>query len=118
MGRYYPRGYACKEGISARWAGERLQRGYATLRKDPNIISLALTEGYDTEYLRYKDLGAYRGAGTSVVEDAVIQQEHTERTRSGLYRQLGSAAEKAQHRQAALFRQQGEFSGLPRSEWE
>lgn len=100
--------YAHKEGISAQGAGERLQRGYAILRKDPSIIALALAEGYDTEYFRYKGMGR-----TSAVEDAVIRQEQAERTRLGLYRQLGRSAEKAQHRQAALYQQLGELSGLP-----
>lgn len=103
--------YARSEGISAHGAGERLQRGYAILRKDPSIIGLALAEGYDTEYTRYKGLGAYRG--TSTVESAVIRQEQAERQRTVLYQQLGSAAEKAGHRQAALYRQLGELSGLP-----
>lgn len=102
--------YACSEGISAHGAGERLQRGYAILRKDPSIIGLALAEGYDTQYVRYKGLGAYRG--TSTVEAAVIRWERTERERAGLYQQLGSAAEKAERRQAALYRQLGELSGL------
>lgn len=101
--------YARSEGISAHGAGERLQRGYAILRKDPSIIGLALAEGYDTEYTRYKGLGAYRG--TSTVENAVIRQEQTERQRTVLYQQLGSAAEKAEHRQAALYRQLGGLSG-------
>lgn len=103
--------YARSEGISAHGAGERLQRGYAILRKDPSIIGLALAEGYDTQYVRYKGLGAYRG--TSTVESAVIQQDHAERQRAGLYQQLKGAAEKAEHRQAALYQQLGELSGLP-----
>ncbi len=101
--------YARSEGISAHGAGERLQRGYAILRKDPSIIGLALAEGYDTEYFRYKGLGAYHG--TLTVEDSVIQRDQTQRQRAWLYRQLENATEKAQHRQAALYRQLGELSG-------
>ena len=104
--------YARSMGVSAHGAGERLQRGYAILRKDPSIIALALAEGYDTEYFRYKGLGAYRGTGRSDVEDAVIQQQQTERRRAKLYQQLGDAAGKAQHQQAALYRQLGALSGL------
>lgn len=81
--------YARREGISTHGAGERLQRGYALLRKDPSIISLALAEGYDTKYYRYKGLDAYRRSGTSTVEDAFFYQEEIEQKRSGLYRQLG-----------------------------
>lgn len=95
--------YARAEDISVQGAGERLQRGYAILRKDPSIIALALAEGYGNEYFRYR-----RG-----IEDTIIQQEHTERTRAGLYRQLGRASEEAHRRQAALFRQLGDLSGLP-----
>lgn len=97
--------YARKEGISVHGVGERLRRGYAILRKDPSIIALALAEGYCNEYFRYR-----RG-----VEDTIIQQEQTERKRSGLYRQLGRVAEEAHHRQTALFRQLGELAGLSRS---
>ena len=102
--------YARSQGISAHGAGERLQRGYAILRKDPSIISLALAEGYDTQYVRYKGLGAYQGIST--VEAAVIRQERTERKRLELYQRLGSAAEKAECQQAALYRQLGDLSGL------
>lgn len=102
--------YARAEGISAHGARERLQRGYAILRKDPSIIGLALAEGYDTQYVRYKGLGAYHG--TSTVENAVIRQDQTERRRAGLYQQLKDVTEKAERRQAALYRQLGEISGL------
>lgn len=108
--------YARSEGISPRGAGERLQRGYAILRKDPRIIGLALAEGYDTGYFRYKGLGAYRGTGASAVEDAVIRQEQVEQKQSALYQWLGDVAERAEHRQAALYRQLGELSGLTRSD--
>ena len=107
--------YARSEEISPHGAGERLQRGYAILRKDPKIIGLALAEGYDTGYFRYKGLGAYRGTGTSAVEDIVIRQEQVERQQSALYQRLGDAAERAENRQAALYRQLGELSGLSRS---
>lgn len=107
--------YARSEGISPHGAGERLQRGYAILRKDPRIIGLALAEGYDTGFFRYKGLGAYRVTGTSTVEDVVIRQEQMERQQSLLYQRLGDAAERAKHRQTALYQQLGELSGLSRS---
>lgn len=110
--------YAHSEGISPHGAGERLQRGYAILRKDPRIVGLALAEGYDVGYTRYKGLGAYRGSGASTVEDAVIWQDQVERQQLALYRQLGDAAERAEHRQVALYRQLGALSGLPRSDRE
>lgn len=110
--------YARSKGISPHGAGERLQRGYAILRKDPRIVGLALAEGYDAGYSRYKGLGAYRGSGASAVEDAVIRQDQVERQQSALYRQLGDAAERAEHRQAALYRQLGALSGLTRSDRE
>ena len=108
--------YARSEGISPHGAGERLQRGYASLRKDPRIIGLALAKGYDTGYFRYKGLGAYRGTGASTVENTVIRQEQMERQQSALYRRLGDVAERAEHRQAALYRQLGALSGLARSD--
>ncbi len=105
--------YARSEGISAHGAGERLQRGYAILRKNPRIVSLALAEGYDTEYTRYKGLSGYRGPGASTVESAVIRQDQVERRRAGLYQRLENATEKAEQRQTALYRQLGDLSGLP-----
>ena len=107
--------YARKEGISAQGAGERLQRGYAILRKDPSIIGLALAEGYDTEYVRYKGLSAYRGPGMSTVENAVIRQEQAEYQRSVMYQQLEEATEQAERRQAALYRQLGALPQVPSS---
>lgn len=82
--------YACSIGISDNGVYERLQRGYAILRKDRSIISLALAEGYNTEYFRYNGWSG----GTSPVEGAVISKNI------------------AEHRQAALYRQLGELSGL------
>lgn len=82
--------YAYSIGISGSGVYERLQQGYAILRKDPSIISLALAEGFDTKYYRYKGLDAYRRSGTSTVEDAFFYQEEMEQKFSTLYRQLGN----------------------------
>lgn len=81
--------YAQREGISHEGIGERLQRGYAIMRRDPAIISLALTEGYGTDYFRYTGMGPYRNSGMSPVERAVIHDENVEHRQAALYRHLG-----------------------------
>lgn len=85
--------YAASQGISRNTANEWLQKGYAILRKDWNIVSLALSQGYDTDYYRYKGLSAFRYDGTSAVEDAIILQDAKKRQRAALYRQLGDLIE-------------------------
>ena len=85
--------YAAAQGISRNTANEWLQKGYAILRKDWNIVSLALAQGYDTDYYRYKGLSAFRSDGTSAVEDAIILQDTRKRKREALYRQLGGLVE-------------------------
>ena len=60
--------YAKREGITHAGAGVRLQHGYALLRRDPAIVSLALAEGYGADYFRYKGLAAFRASGSSAVE--------------------------------------------------
>lgn len=81
--------YAQGEGISRKGIGVRLQQGYAILRRDPAIVSLALAEGYGADYFRYKGLAAFRASGSSVVEEAVVHQEYVEERQTALYRQLG-----------------------------
>ena len=85
--------YAASQGISRNTANEWLQKGYAILRRNWNIVSLALAKGYDTNYYRYKGLSAFRSDGTSAVEDAVILQDAKKRQREALYRQLGDLVE-------------------------
>lgn len=85
--------YAASQGISRNTANEWLQKGYAILRRDWNIVSLALAQGYDTDYYRYKGLSAFRSDGTSAVEDAIILQDAKKRQREALYRQLGDLVE-------------------------
>lgn len=85
--------YAAAQGISRNTANEWLQKGYAILRRNWNIVSLALAQGYDTDYYRYKGLSAFRSDGTSAVEDAIILQEARKRQREALYRQLGDLVE-------------------------
>ena len=81
--------YAKREGITHAGAGVRLQHGYALLRRDPAIVSLALAEGYGADYFRYKGLAAFRASGSSAVEEAVVHQEYVEERQTALYRQLG-----------------------------
>lgn len=85
--------YALEHGISRSTANEWLQKGYALLRNDWRIVSLALAQGYDTNYSRYKGLSAFRSDGTSSVEDAVIGQDIRKRQREALYRHLGNLVE-------------------------
>ncbi len=85
--------YAAAQGVSRNTANEWLQKGYAILRRDWNIVGLALAQGYDTDYYRYKGLSAFRSDGTSAVEDAIILQDVRKRQREALYRQLGGLVE-------------------------
>lgn len=82
--------FAARHSICKQAASERLQKGYAILRKNKKIVSLALAQGYDIDYYRRKTLSAFRTDGTSSVEGAVIYQEKMKRRREGLYKHLGN----------------------------
>ncbi len=64
--------YAQRERITWKGVDARLQQGYAILRRDPTIVSLALAEGYGTDYFRYKGIAAFRSSGMSSVEEIVF----------------------------------------------
>lgn len=82
--------YAVRNGISDKAVYERLQNGYAILRRNKKIVSLALAQGYDIDYLKHKTLSAFRTSGISSVEGTVIYQEKMKRRREGLYKHLGN----------------------------
>lgn len=82
--------FARSAGIARQTANERLQKGYAILRRDWRILSLALIEGYDTNYSRYKGLSDFKSTATSPVEDVVILQEKREHRQKCLYENLGN----------------------------
>lgn len=82
--------FAANHSICKQAASERLQKGYAILRRNKKIVSLALAQGYDIDYHKHKTLGAFRTDGVSSVESAVIYQEKMKRRREGLYKHLGN----------------------------
>ena len=82
--------YAVRNGISVKTVYERLQKGYGILRRKWSIVSLALAQGYDTDYHKHKTLSAFRTDGVSSVEGAVIYEEKMKRRREGLYKHLGN----------------------------
>lgn len=84
--------FARIKGVSKNTVNEWMQRAYSILRGDWRVVSLALVEGYDTEYNRYKGLSMFSSSRSSSVENVVIAQEDRELRQKALYAHLGRLA--------------------------
>ena len=82
--------FAARHSISKQAASERMQKGYAILRRDRKIVRLALAQGWAIDCYKHKGLSAFRADGISSVEGNVIYQDKMKRRREGLYKHLGN----------------------------
>jgi RNA polymerase sporulation-specific sigma factor len=76
-------------GVTGGAIGDRLYRGYRSLRRDSTLLKWVVDYGY-TNFYRHKGVRAFHNTFSSVVEDIIIQAEERDEKRAALADVLGS----------------------------